>query len=77
MEVYETGDGVIHVFGEDMTVNCDEVYLQYTGQSEYSIDEILLQINDNIVNGAALITGLFGMILGFIAAKELLRIWLQ
>lgn len=75
--VYENEDGTISVYGDSVIVESDQVILEYTGQSEYSIDEILLQVNDNIVHGVSLVTGLFGLIIGFMAAKEMLRIWLQ
>lgn len=33
--------------------------------------------NDNVVGGVGVIIGLFGLILGFNAAKEFLKIWLH
>ena len=39
--------------------------------------EALLQINDNLVDGCTLISALIGMIIGYLAVKELLKIWLS
>ncbi len=39
--------------------------------------EILVQINENVVDGCTLISALIGMIIGYLAVKELLKIWLS
>ena len=75
--VGESESGSVYVWGDDMTVNADNVYIEYSEQTEYSNNEVLMQINDNIVQGFSLVSGLIGLIVGFMAIKELLKIWLH
>lgn len=42
----------------------------------YTAEEILLQINDNIVDGIGVVGGLVGMIIGLLVGFEVLKIWL-
>lgn len=42
-----------------------------------AIQEDIESFNDNFVGGVGVIIGLFGLVLGFNAAKELLKIWLH
>lgn len=75
--VAESENGTIYVYGDEATINADNVYLEYAEQTEYTNNEVLLQINDNLVYGFSLLSGLIGMLIGFLAVKELLRIWLH
>lgn len=42
-----------------------------------AIQEDVHAFNDNVIGGVGVIIGLFGLVLGFNAAKELLKIWLH
>lgn len=64
------------VYGDDITVRGDNVYIEYTEKTEYTNNELLCQINENIVTGFGLISGILGMIIGIMCCKELLKIWL-
>lgn len=64
------------VNGENVVVSGESVTIEYQQQTEYSDNELLMQINDNIVSGIGLISALLGMIIGFCCAKELLKLWL-
>ena len=75
--VTESDFGQVYVYGDEATVNAETVYIEYTEQTEYTNNEVLLQINENIVNGFSLMAGLIGMLIGLLAVKELLRIWLH
>lgn len=39
--------------------------------------EAISQLNDNLIQGQALFAALIGMLIGFLALKEMLKIWLQ
>lgn len=42
-----------------------------------AIQDDIQTFNDNVIGGVGVIIGLFGIILGFNAAKEFLKIWLH
>lgn len=42
-----------------------------------AIQDDMRDFNDNVIGGVGVIIGLFGLVLGFNAAKELLKIWLH
>ena len=67
----------VYVWGGEVTISGSDVTIQYEQQTEYSDNELLFQINENITQGFSLLVGLFGMILGFMAAKEFFKIWLH
>lgn len=39
--------------------------------------EAISQLNENLIQGQALISALIGMLIGFFAIREMLRIWLE
>lgn len=67
---------IAYVVGDSIVVSGDSVTIEYSEETEYTNNELLMQINDNIVNGFGFMSGLIGVIVGFMAAKELLKIWL-
>lgn len=67
----------VYVYGGDVTISGSDVTIEYQQETAYSDNELLFQINENITHGFSLLVGLFGMILGFMAAKEFLKIWLH
>lgn len=75
--VTESDLGQVYVYGDEATVNAETVYIEYAEQTEYTNNEVLLQINENIVHGFSLMSGLIGLLIGFMAVKELLKIWLH
>ena len=44
---------------------------------ELTETESIAQLNENMIQGLALITALIGMLIGFFALKELFKIWLE
>ena len=44
---------------------------------ELTETEAIVQLNENMIQGQALISALIGMLIGFLALKELLRVWLE
>lgn len=44
---------------------------------ELTETEAIVQLNENIIQGQALISALIGMLIGFFALKELFKIWLE
>lgn len=68
---------VVEVTGETVVVSGSTVTIEYTEQTAYSDNELLMQLNDNLVNGCALISALIGLLIGYQAVKELLKIWLS
>lgn len=44
---------------------------------ELTETEAIFQLNENLIHGQALISALIGMLIGFFAMKELLKIWLE
>lgn len=73
----ETENQVVEVNGENVVVSGETVTIQYTQATSYSDNDLLMQLNDNVVNGCALISALIGLLIGFAAVKELLKIWLS
>lgn len=68
---------VVEVTGETVIVSGNAVTIEYAEQTAYSDNELLMQLNDNLVNGCALISALIGLMIGYLAVKELLKIWLS
>lgn len=68
---------VVEVTGETVVVSGTTVTIEYAEQTAYSDNELLMQLNDNLVNGCALISALIGLLIGYLAVKELLKIWLS
>lgn len=60
---------------DNMLMSADDEEEQQT--TEYSAEEILMQINDNIVDGMALTSALLGVLLGVLVGAEVFKIWLQ
>lgn len=67
----------IYVEGGTVIISGSDVTIEYEQQTEYTDNEILMQINDNLCDGFALMSGLIAALIGFLVAKELLKIWLQ
>ena len=67
----------VEVTGENVTVSGESVTIAYTQATEYSDNELLFQLNQNIVDSCALISALVGLIIGFLVARELFKIWRQ
>lgn len=44
---------------------------------ELTETEAIVQLNENMIQGQALISALIGMLIGFFALRELLKIWLE
>lgn len=44
---------------------------------ELTETEAIVQLNENMIQGQALISALIGMLIGFFALKELFKIWLE
>lgn len=74
---FDTEEGPIYVYGDNATVSAENVYIEYQEQTEYTNNEVLMQINQNIVDGFSLMSGLIGMLIGFLAIRELLKIWVR
>lgn len=68
---------VVEVSGETVIVSGASVTIEYAEQTEYTDNELLTQLNDNLVNGCALISAMIGLLIGYFAVKELLKIWLS
>lgn len=68
---------VVEVTGETVTVSGQSVTIEYIQQTQYSDNELLFQLNENLVSGSALISALVGCLIGFFSFKELLKIWLH
>lgn len=68
---------MVEVTGETVVVSGSTVTIAYTQQTEYSDNDLLVQLNENIVSGLGLVSALIGCVIGFAAVKELLKIWLQ
>lgn len=60
---------------DNMLMSADDEEEQQT--TEYTTEEILMQINDNIVDGMALMSALLGVLLGVLVGAEVFKIWLQ
>lgn len=44
--------------------------------TEFTDNDILLQLNENIVDGIGVVSSLFGLIMGIVVGFEVLKIWL-
>lgn len=75
-ETGQTGDVYYSTTYEVDTSGIEE-RLDDQQETLVAIQADLQTFNDNVVGGVGVIIGLFGLILGFNAAKEFLKIWLH
>jgi len=76
IESGQTGD-VYYSTTYEMDTSGMEQRLDTQQATLLAIQDDIQTFNDNFVGGVGVIVGLFGLVLGFNAAKELLKIWLH
>lgn len=75
-ETGQTGD-VYYSTTYEVDTSGIEQRLDDQQETLLAIQTDMQSFNDNVVGGVGVIIGLFGLILGFNAAKEFLKIWLH
>ena len=68
----DSGNPVVEIDLSSLTERLDD---QQEVLAELRDD--LNEFNENFIGGVGVIMGLIGMIVGFMAAKELLKVWLH
>lgn len=70
-------DGSDFPIAYDILLEENEEEQQETVETtEYSDNEVLIQINENLVDSLTVQSGLVGMLIGLIVGLEVLKIWL-
>ena len=72
----QTGD-VYYSTTYEMDTSGIEERLDTQHETLLAMQEDIQTFNSNFVGGVGVMIGLFGLVLGFNAAKELLKIWLH
>lgn len=72
----QTGD-VYYSYTYEMDTSGIEERLDTQQETLLAMQEDIHAFNNNFVGGVGVMIGLFGLVLGFNAAKELLKIWLH